>query len=226
MGGTESQGENKKMINHISEEEGLQFLWATIASFNVIYILNLLLLDRTNLLLIDVFHFDDTWESVPVFGLSFGSVVTILSFSFMLALIKKKIGEKWLERIPPLWVDIDMRSELGRTWRRIIFAITLLFPLAAQLYFWLRLYEWQVWENNAQSKLYTLWSYVPPKFFLNWDAYRYGDHSKRFIEEGFGGVSFLPFWQPAIMGCFTAIVLILFGKIILGLRQSVHKKSK
>ena len=219
-----SQKNNRITNESIPEEAGLQHLWSVIASFNVIYILNIWLLDRTNQLLIDIFHFDDTWESAPIFGLSFGSVVTILSYSFMLSLIKRNISGQWMERVPHLWVDIDIKSRLGRAWRHFIVAVTLLFPLAAQLHFWLRFYEWQVWENNPQSKLHGIWSYVSPKYFLDWDAYRYGDHSKRLIEEGFGGVSFLPFWQPAIMVILTTIALILFGKIILAFREPVHKR--
>ncbi len=218
-----SQKQNKITNNSIPEEEGLQYLWSAIASFNVIYILNLWLLDRTNQLLINKLHFDDTWESAPIFGLSLGSLTTILSFRFMLSLVKRNTSEQWIERVPHLWVDIDVKSQLGRFWRHFIIAVTLLFPLAAQLHFWLRLYKWQVWENNSQAKLHGIWSYVSP--FLDWDAHRYGDYSKR-LTEGFGGVSFLPFWQPTIMIILTAIALILFEKIVLTLRESENKKNE
>lgn len=219
-----SHKQNKITNNSIPEEAGLQYLWSAIASFNMIYILNLWLLDRTNQLLIGIFHFDDTRESAPIFGLSFGTLVTILSFNFMLSLVKRNTSEQWMERVPHLWVDIDVKSQLGRTWRHFIVSVTLLFPIAAQLHFWFQLYERQVWENNSQSKLHGIWSYVSPKYFLDWDAYRYGDHSKRLIEEGFGGVSFLPFWQPVIMVVLTAIALALFGRIVLAFREPRYEK--
>lgn len=210
--------ENKK--KPVSEEVGLKYLWSILSTFTVLYILQILLLDRTNELLIDMFHFDDTWESAPVFALTFGTLISIGTFSLMLVLIKKSKAKEGLSRVPPLWIDIDVKSGLGRAWRRIVLVLVFIFPLAAQLHFWLRLFEWQVWKDTAAAPTVSLWSYVSPSYFLDWDAHRYGDHSKRMLEEGFGGVSFLPFWQPLIMAGMTLFLLIITGKIILALSHS------
>lgn len=221
MNNLESQDSTNDINKAVSEEDGLKYLWSSIATFTVIYILHLWILDRTNKLLIDIFHFDDTWESAPVFALTFGTFITILTFVLMLSLIRNNKNNNWLERIPPLWVDIDIKSQLGRVWRCVIVAFVLLFPLFAQVHFWRRLHNWQVWKNNTQAEIVGLWSFVSPQHFISWNAYRYGDHSKRLTEDGFGGVSFLPFWQPIIMLVFTFFLLVLTIKIVLALSRRV-----
>ena len=98
----------------MSEDRALKYLFNVIATFVLFYHLNILLLDRTNELLIDVFHFDDTWESAPIFTLTFGSVITIVSLSLMHSLIVKNCGKrKWFDKIPPVWFDIETGTAVG-----------------------------------------------------------------------------------------------------------------
>lgn len=198
-------------LPRLSERAGLFYLWSMLASFNIVYILNIWLLDRTNQKLIKVFHFDDTWESAPIFMLSFGSLVTLASFVSLIGLAKRSDGATWAYRMPPLWVDIDPAVPLGKFWRTVCAVLALGLPFAAHVHFWRRFDEWQAWKNEGAYGAVSLWERVPLSMIFDWDAHRYGDLSKRLLsDDGFGGVSYLPFWQPVLMIVLTALV-VAFG---------------
>ncbi|WP_370245936.1 hypothetical protein [Marisediminitalea sp.] len=192
-------------MTQVTEKAGIQYLWSAVASFNVLYFLNLWLLDRTNELLISIFHFDDTRESVPVFGLTFGTLVTLYSFVLLRSYIKGADGSSWHARIPALWVDIDVTSSVGRKWRAAVFAVTVVFPVLAHVHFWKRLDKFDVWRTEDDAA-WGVWEYVSPQYFFDFDAHRYGQFAER-MDEGYGGVSFVPFWQPVVMGLMSCVLL-------------------
>ena len=193
-------------MTQITEKMGFKFLWSAITTFNILYLLNLWLLDRTNELLINIFHFDDTRESAPVFGLTFGTLVTLCSFILLKEYIKHTDGKSWHARVPPLWVDIDVASSLGRKWRAILMLLTVAFPMLVHIHFWNRLSEFDVWRKN-DNIIWGLWEFVSPRYLFDFDAHRYGQFSERALET-FGGVSFVPFWEPALMGLLSGLLLL------------------
>jgi hypothetical protein len=63
--------------------KGIESLWTAVTSFNILFLFNLWWLDRTDKALISIITPDDRWESVPIFGLSLGSVFTLVSFGLL-----------------------------------------------------------------------------------------------------------------------------------------------
>lgn len=210
----------------VSEEKGLMYLWSAIATFNVLYIINLWLLDRTNQTLIDVFHFDNTRESAPIFMLTFGSLVTLTSFVLLRRLMERQ-KTNGLARLMPIWINIDPGTRTGRRWRAFCGLLTIGLPLVAQVYFWLQFHDWQAWKNELPHSTVELWKPVKPGYVFDWDAHRYGSYGDRLRKsDGFGGVSYLPFWQPLLMAGLSLLVLRAFLRIVGLLRQRRYSAAK
>ena len=187
----------------------MEKLWSVIASFNVLYILNLWFMDRTNHSLIDVFNPSQNWSSVPIFGLSLGALIIIFSNGLMLRLVSLRHNDSWTERIPELWIEETNDASFRKIWKGSILVVTVIFPILAQIHFWLRFHQWNAWTNYASSRgmPVSLYEPVSPIYLLCWDAHRYGDFSKM-TQDGWHGVSYVPLWQPIIMGILTACCLL------------------
>ena len=197
-------------------------VWSAITTFNVLYLLNLLILDRTNRVVIDIFIIDDRRESVPIFGLTIGTIITILSFYLFYQFVKIQLAQPWHERIPPLWVEVAPNTSFGRQWVWVVLLLCIAFPIAANAQFWVRFHTWQTWSNHVPTSGDRICLYKPvsPKYILMWDAHRYGDFSRKDDKkEDHKGVSYLPLYQPIIMMLLTATVLLLVIKIAYFLKK-------
>ncbi len=190
-------------------------IWSAVATFNVLFLFNLWVMDRTNTSLIDVFNPSENWSSVPIFGLSLGTFTTIFSYFLMLKIIDINGDKIGVERMPSLWVE-NIEEQFRRKWNYMILVITLLFPMLAQVNFWFRFHKWQAWINDDVLSLNQLSLYEPVSlaFLLDWDGHRYGDFSKVALD-GWHGVSFVPFWQPLIMIALSLVSIVYFAKIFL-----------
>jgi hypothetical protein len=193
-------------------------LWAAVTSFNVLFLLNLWWLDRSDKALINIFTPDEHWESVPIFGLSLGSLFTIVSFALLTISAGRCRRERkpWHERIPMIWVrQRDLSTSDKRWWQGVVIVVCIIFPLLAHLQFWSRFDDWQAWRNYNphRGEEVRLFEPVSPKYLLDWDAHRYGDHSR--LEER-RGVSFVPLFQPLIM---MALTVAVFGLALAAFRN-------
>ena len=168
-------------------------MWPVIPILNVIFLFNLWFIDRSNHPFIPFFTPDERWESVPIFGLSLGAVSTIVSF-----------------RILGSWTTIEILCHVRKRWKHLLYWSLILFPLLAHLQFWVRFDDWQAWKNfdPDRGEQVSLIKLVSPLYILDWDAHRYGDYSRR-NEPGHQGVSYVPFYQPILMGILSLIVLSL-----------------
>jgi hypothetical protein len=209
---------NSAHSRQVSEAAGIHYFWSAVASFMVLYIVNEWIFDRSNVSALSVFHIERSWESAPIFMLTFGSAISAIAFSILLLRIHHFGGATWTERMAPLWIDIDPRTSLGRAWRKLSAVVAIILPLAAQVQFWWRFHQWQAWPTTGVQQEVGLWSYEPISILGNWDAFHYGDYSKRALtDKGFGGVSFVPFWEPVMMVLLSTIVVILALRITIAL---------
>lgn len=201
----------------------MQKLWSTIATFNVLFILNLWVMDRTNRSLISVFNPAQNWSAVPIFGLSIGSLSTILSGILMLKIIQIRDNYDGLEKLPSLWIEKFENEKFLRQWKVTVLFITVAFPLLAQIHFWRRFNEWSAWTHheNSEGVIVSLYQYVPINYLLKWDSFRYGNYTKMAID-GWEGVSFVPFWQPVIMATLTLVCFLLSVKVVI---STFYKKK-
>lgn len=181
-------------------------LWSSITTFNILYILNLWILDRTGNVVIKIFMIDNNIESVPIFGLTLGSSTTILSFYLLLVYARDHLTNEWHDRIPSLWIQIE--PAFARKWSSVLIVLCIVFPLTAQYHFWSRFYTWQAWSNHEPTKgqLISLFEPVSPHAILDWDNYRYGNFS-RTNEKNYKGLSYAPLYQPLIMLALTGGVI-------------------
>lgn len=206
--------------------EKMRKLWAAVTTFNILFILNLWWMDRTGNAVIDVFTPDDRWESVPIFGLTLGSLFTIISFHLLLSYVRKmrSEGRPWHGRIPTIWIQPDeLVGSFRRAWLVFIIVVCIVLPIAAQVQFWYRLDNWQVWKNYdpGRGERVQLLQPISPKFLLDWDAHRYGDYSKRAERKG---VSFVPLFQPLLMFGLSIAVMLIAGAIFTNLIRKPKKQ--
>ncbi|MEP4151484.1 MAG: hypothetical protein ABJL73_09270, partial [Lentilitoribacter sp.] len=118
-------------------------------------------------------------------------------------------GCPWYERIPAIWIpQKDMDKNFRKWWLRFVIIICVVFPLAAHVHFWNRFDEWQAWRNydDMKGQKIGLLETVSPSFLIDWDAHRYGDYSRRVQRPG---VSFVPLYQPILMGIFSLAVFVV-----------------
>lgn len=202
-------------------------LWSAIATFNFLFTVNLWLMDRTNESPIDVFNPAQNWSSVPIFALSFGTVLTLFSALLMQKLIHLKRALVGVDRLPSLWIEKFEHEEFKKKWKLTVFFLTVIFPLFAQIHFWRRFHEWDAWTNDPATLVesVSLYKYVSPIYFFDWDAFRYGDYSKMALD-GWKGVSFVPFWQPFIMAVLTSLCFFVCMQILIQVfsRKTVNKE--
>ncbi len=194
-------------------------LWSTIATFNILFLLNLCLIDRTDHSLIKVFAISSYRESVPIFGLSLGSVITILNFYLFMHCIESKELPKWYDRFPSLWIDnIKTKTSFGCRWKGFVLFLVIVFPIFVHGQFWLRFNDWQAWKNYSTVKGEIIGLLEPADLKVliehGWDAYRYGDYSKRNIS-GREGFSFIPLFQPLLMLMLSMAIICLFIRIFI-----------
>ena len=189
-------------------------LWTIVTSFNVLFLVNLWWLDRTDNAPFGVFTPDDRWESVPIFGLSLGSLFTLISLLLLASYARRKRSENrlWYDRIPWIWLGAnDLGKDEKRVfkpwWQRFVILVCVIFPITAHVHFWNRFDDWQAWRNREPGlgQEVSLFESVSPLMFLDWDAYRYGNHSKRSDRQG---VSYVPLYQPILMAAMSAAVLV------------------
>lgn len=198
-------------------------IWSTVATFTTLFLLDLVIMTSTNESQIEVFNLARNRSEVPIFGLSLGSLFTVVSSSLMLVLIPHRGGMAWVDRVPPLWVDPRESERFRRAWKGFSLCLTAVFPLLAQLLFWFKFHhpDFEAWINDGADPPTQVSLYEPVSFLLvfDWDMHRYGDSANIRLPEG-GGVSYLPFWQPILMGTLSLVSLVLtfaiFQRVLAG----------
>lgn len=200
-------------------------LWNTLATFYVLYILGSLFMDRTNNRdVIESFNPSENWSSIPIFYLSFGSLLSIAVLYICYQITAHENKQGWENRMPGLWLDDSQMHGLLKKWKVVLFSLILIFPIVLQVHFWRRFHDWQAWSNVKTPEVVSLYELVSPAYLLSWDSYRYGDFSNM-NEEGWHGVSYVPFWQPVIMLTLSLITLYMSWKAISLIFKSPQKEQ-
>lgn len=120
---------------------------------------------------------------------------------------------------PRLWMHEFETSRLSIIWEKISAAIVLLTPFAGWVYFWIRFQRGEVW-TNTDTKPIGIWQYVSPGYFLDWNAHRYGELAAK------EAVSFIPFWQPALMAAGTGLTFVYAIVIAIRLPGRIRASRK
>lgn len=189
-------------------------IFSAVSGFTTLFILNLWIFDRSTGAAIDIITFNASKEYVPLYGLTFGALLTLFSYWIFYEASKLTGGRTWVDRIPSPWVDMNQATEKQKKiWKQFVYFVVIIFPLIASIHFWSRLDNWQAWNNCAimpNEEEITLWSYPEASFTKNcdfWDAYRYGDYKQR-TTESHHGTSYVPLLEP------TACVLLTSSMFI------------
>ena len=192
-------------------------IWSTITTFTILFLLDLWLMTSTDRSHIDIFPLARNKSEVPIFGLSLGTLLAVLSSALMLALIPRSTRASWVERVPTLWVDPTEHARFRCVWKGATLFMAVVFPLGAQFHFWRKFHhrDFKAWINDGSDPptLVSLYEPVSPLLIFDWDKHRYGNPLNMQLSDG-GGVSYLPLWQPVLMVMLSLASLILAVAIL------------
>ena len=215
-------------LKSLDEINGLDALWAAVTAFNISFWLNLWAFEIRKKPLISIISPGDNYESAPLFALIFGTLVTLVSVSLFVWRVRMTASEPIFSRVPPLWINIDFGSSVGRLWRTVILVMAVVLPVGLQGYFWVHFSKRQAWTNTANAIKIDLWQPVSPThLFVGFNDFRYGFFDERANKlQDFGGVSFVPFWEPALMVVLSIASGILVYRLIRGLVAAPRRSGR
>lgn len=185
-------------------------IWSTIVTFMILFVVDQWIMTTTGHSPTDILSLAKNKSEVPIFALSLGSLLMVVSCALMLGLTPRGRSDSWVERVPALWVDPTEDERFRRVWKGTTLLMVLVFPLIAQWHFWRKFHQWKAWVNDGSESLNLVSLYAPvsPKYIFDWDAHRYGDASK-VGQADWSGVSYLPLWQPILMATLSTVSLVL-----------------
>lgn len=209
----------------------MNVIYQPTAAFSFLFILNMWIFDRVGEPVIKVITFGASLEYVPLYTLTFGALLALVSYWMFYEISKSTNGTTWTDKIPTLWVSLDGATKSqNKAWKIFVFFIAIIFPLLANVHFWKRFEAWDAWDNCSATQLYDKkvdkWSYPSASFVDNcdfWDAYRYGDFQKRAVEKH-RGISFVPLVEP-IMCAILSVGMLVFS-IFITYKIFFHSKPR
>jgi hypothetical protein len=160
-------------------------------------------------------------DSAPLIALFFGILITLASLLLFRWRLRKTADESRLARVPRLWFNIQLNSDVGRFWRWLTITMGLVLPIAFQVYFWQRFQTRQAWpftwSKTQRPQQVELWKHVTPwwHLFAGANDFRYGRLDNWNIDSA--SASFTPLWEPLFLAVLSAANLIVLFLIVKGL---------
>lgn len=198
-------------------------IYSSITTFCTLFIFNYWVFDRTGNSAISIITFNAAWEYIPLYGITIGALISLVGIWVFDEAIKSSnvSPEKklWLSRVPIPWIDgKDLSERQEKTIKSIALFLVIIFPLLANIHFWLRLNAWNAWDNCGSTPgdhQVKIWDYPTASFNSQcdfWDAHRYGNYDKRSLD-GHGGTSFVPLVEPSISIALSAFLFIYASRV-------------
>ncbi len=209
-------------------------LWGAIVVFNGGFLLNVLLALQKNNVTLHFFLPDKRLEVLPVFALSICSFMSAVEMGLLYIIVRKarQREKRWENCVPAdlniaklKMTDKDIEPEFRKVWAILVLLLAIAWPFYMSGFLWVRFDRGQAWLNCAgqHKQLISLYSPWSPCAGFDWDNHRYGSWSK--TDADMIGVSYQPFWQPLLIGLFTAASLSAAGGVILVLSGNHRSAS-
>src|SRR5512140_311993 len=134
---------------------------------NILLLLVLYLSDHADNSILSFLPIAKRWEEVPIYGLSFGSLFTIISFVLFLDIVRcggRKGLKGLMDRVPCFWSDDERTTTAWRKYfRSALLVVLVIFPLVAHTQFWIHFGEHQAWKEYRPyiGQQVGLWEAVP-----------------------------------------------------------------
>lgn len=192
-------------LNYYINKQHNLYAYNFVTTLTLFFIINLYFFDRAQNPIFYFLALNTQWQYVPIYGLTLGCMMSLLSYSVFYKSLPNIIDSNWLANITIPWIiSVNLSQEYEKKLKFATFMLIIIFPLVANIHFWLRLDDWAIWTNCKitveESLNNAVWQY-PSLVFKEecsfFDSYRYGSfHSRK--EPRQGGLSFIPLIEPIV----------------------------